>query len=301
MLMTRRRVLAAKLETDKGGVVVPDVHILCYDPLMAADDTFIQRAPPGLYSGQITGVVGARTGRLTFRTELRGNGATGLDAGLAILLQCCGFKLATLTYSPTLLVTEQKTCTISLAEDGRLKKMTGCMGNPRLLAEQAGGIAYLEFDMQGVWVAPTDAALASPAPSAAVPMRWAGTTLTLGAYHPKPGRLAISLGAKVVGHQNPENASGYDYFFVSDNDATVEFDPESELVATHDYFGLWTAGTPAALTQTFSDGTVDVTIAAPVLQYRRVETGDRDDRLVESVVGQCLYSAGNDQLTIVSA
>lgn len=299
-LMTRRRAVTVKLESSKGGVVTPDTDVLAYEPTLTPDDTFIERRPVGLYSGQIAGVLGARTGRATFRTELRGNGSTGLNAGLAILLQCCGFKLTTLTYAPSIVLTEQKTCSISMHEDGKLKKLSGCMGNARLTAE-VGGMAYLEFEMQGVWIAPTDVALARATVAAQPPMRWAGGTLTLGSYHPKPGSLAISLGSQVVGHQNPENAAGYDYFFVSDHDATIEIDPESELVATHDYFGLWTAGTTAALTQTFSDGTTDVTIAAPAVQYRRVETGDRDGRLIESVVGQCLWSSGNDQLTIVSA
>lgn len=299
--VTRRKVLAVKLETTKGTGVAADTHVLIYDPVLEADDTRVVRRPAGIYGGRSKSGRGEGLGTFSGRAELRSNGTTGLDAGLAILLQCCGWKLTTLTWSPSIVLSDQQTCSIQMYEDGVLKKLTGCHGSVSFSA-MPGQPVNLEFNMRGVWAAVTDAALATNAIAATAPMRLASGSCSLDTtYKARVGSVKWGLNNAVAMHADVENAAGYNYGYTSDNDATVELDPLGHLVAEHDTWGKWLAGTAVALSLVVSDGTTKLTVAAPVLEIGQPKTADRDGLITHAYTGYCLHSSGNDQLTMVSA
>lgn len=300
-LVHRRRYLRVKLEANKGEPIATDTRVLAFDPRMEPIDSLIPRRPPARFGGGIPAVVGERLGRCRFTAELRGNGTTGFDAGLEILLQCCGWLKTAGVYSPTIQSSAQKTCTIHLFEDGRMKQLSGCMGNATVRLE-AGRVGTVEFDMQGVWAAVTDVALPAAVASGVLPMRMGSGTLTLGAFAPRVSAISWSLNAEVVGHENIANASGYDYMEIGDLDPTVELDPLAVLVADHNLWGEWLASTTRVMTLTLTDGTVDLTVAAPELQPRTPTDADRGGRIVDRYVGQCNDDAdAGDALTMTVA
>ena len=285
-LVQRRRYLRVKLEGTKGDPIATDTRVLAFDPRMEPIDSLIPRRPAHRSGGGIAAVVGERLGRCRFTAELRSDGVSALDDGLEILLQCCGWKLATGVYSPTILPSEQKTCTINQFEDGRLKQLSGCMGNATIRAE-AGRVAMVEFEMQGVWGEVTDVALPAAAASGTTPIRLASATLTIGEFAPRVAAIALSLNSEIVGHENVANAAGYDHMEIGDVDPTVELDPLAVLVAGEDVWGKWLDGTPSVLTIALTDGTVDIAIAAAEFQYRTPTDSDRGGRTVDQYVGQC--------------
>lgn len=300
--VTRRKVMAVGAETNKGTSPASiDTHVMIYDPVLEASDTLIQRRPAGIWGGQSKGIVGERLGSLKGWCELRSNGTTGLDPGLVILLAAAGWKLSTLTWNPTIVISEQKTAAIRLYEDGILKQLNGVHGSVTFSAE-VGKPVRVDLDFQGVWTAPTDAAVATPTIAATMPMRLASGSCTLDTtYKARISSVKWGLGNTVAMHPDVENAAGYNYGYSSDNDATVELDPEGHLVAEHDVWGKWLAGTTMALALVVSDGVTKLTVAAPAMQIKSPATGDKDGRIVHGYTGQCLHSAGNDQLTMVSA
>jgi len=299
-MMTRRRVIQIKSEgATKGSVAPGDVHVYAFDVSINPDDTFIQRKPTGHLGGNLDGVVGARTGTAKFKVELRSLAATTLNPGVALLLQAAGFKLATATYTPSIVEAEQTTITLDVYEDGLLKRLTGAMGNVVISAD-VGGLVYLDCDYKGIWVAPTDVALGTAAPATVVPMRFASSTMTLGAYTPKIGKFSLSLNANVILRPDQSKSAGYIHALITDIDPTIELDLEADNVATHDAHGLWLAGTNAALSMTLADATAKCTIAGAI-QYRNVAEGDRDGVIIHNVVAQFVSSTNGSLPTIVVA
>lgn len=283
-LMVRRRVLQINDEGTKGTAAAGDTHVYAFDVTMNPDDTYIARKPAGHLGGNLGGIVGARTGRCQFRCELRGNGSSGLDAGVSLLLQAAGWKLATGVYTPTIVESEQKTLTIDLYEDGRMKRLTGAMGTVNISGE-VGGLIYLECDFMGVWVAPTDAALGNASPATQKPMRLASSTVTFGAYTPKFSRVGVNLNPALSMRADQSKAAGYSYAMVTDIEPQADFDIEADNIATHDSFGLWLASTDANLSMLVTDGTTNATIAG-AMEYRNVQTADRDGVIVDNVTCQ---------------
>jgi len=299
-LGSRRKIILVSQETTKGTAVAGATHVMVFEPTINPEDTFQQRQPSGSSAGNAAGVVGERKGTCSFRAELRSDGVDALDAGLAILLQACGLKLTGSVYAPTSGVADQKTCTIDVYEDGLMKRIFGAMGNVKISGEY-GKIVSLEFEFQGIWSAPTDVALPSPSISARIPLRLAAATLTIGAYTPKISKFELDFQANVVQREDVTQASGLLHFLAAGRDPQVSMDMEADVVATHDAYGIWLAGTEAALSLLVTDGTVNITIAAPKLQYRQVAEGDRDGKLTHDLTGQANVSSADDEVTITTA
>src|SRR6185437_7478964 len=167
------------------------------------------------------------------------------------------------------------------------KKLVGAMGTWKFNGED-GKVPYLEFDFKGVWTAPTDVGLFSPQflPSV-VPPRFAGATLTIGSYTPTCSKLSITQGCKVEMREDVTKDSGYIAAIITDRVAKGSLDPEATLIATYDAFGIWMAGTSAALTCTIGASGTGMTIAAPALQYESIKEGDRNGKVTHDLNFVC--------------
>jgi len=297
-LIAQKKVILVDLETEaKGTAVVPTTPVLAYDVDIRPAAPFVARKPTGNTLGHSTGQLGETVGVCTFRTELREDAVSGLDDGISVLLQCCGFKLSTLTYAPTSNIADQKTCTIYVYEDGKLKKLTGAMGNVSFDGE-FGKVMYCNFEMFGVWIAPTDESMATPTHDATMPPRLASATWTIGSWEPVISTISFNMNNAVVPVEDITAAAAVSHYVITDRDPVVSFNPEQTLVADNDIHGMWLAGTTAALSLALGE---TITIAAPKLQYREVPEGDRDGRLTDEVTAQCNEDSGDDEITIVTS
>jgi hypothetical protein len=95
---------------------------------------------------------------LTFDVELTGSGAAGTVPAYGILLEACGFDVATVadtsvTYTP--LSASFPSATIYYFNDGIRHKLTGARGSFSLTAE-VGQIPTLSFTFMGIYNAPGD-------------------------------------------------------------------------------------------------------------------------------------------------
>lgn len=295
----RLKVVRIGIEGTKGSAGTANVEVLAYDPVMNPDaGQFIQREPGFAYGGQFLGEIGASVGQLSFRTELRGNGTSGLDVGIAALLQGAGMKVTTGVYKPCTSVADQKCLTMDLFEDGMQKRLIGAMGDWSLTAE-AGKPIYLDWTFSGIFSKAADAALPVVTHTAQPPMLAKSMTLTLGAYAAKVGRLTIAANNPVEMREDVTAAQGVAHYLIGPGRRyLVGMDSEAEAAATWDAYTLWAAKTTAALAIAISDGTVDVAIAAPVLQHTAPQAGLRGSLLTHQLLGQCCLSTGDDEISI---
>ncbi len=301
-LLTRIRVGQVKIEATKGTAESAGLtDLLAFDVECNPTAPFQERKGSGKSLGHsAVGVIGERTGTCNFRVELREDGAADMDAGIKILLQCCGLDESTKVYTPCSVHATLETCTIMVFMDGTKKVLRGCMGNFTIEGE-AGKQIFLNFEFMGVWVAPTDAALPTFAPSAELPLMLESATFTLGGESIKFNTFTFNAGNVLIPRADVDAVGGIAYYMIGDRDPTFECDAEFDKIAGFDYYGKWLAGTTAAVSLAMG---ATITLAIPKLQFREVPESDRDGIATLDITGQCIHNAidsGDDEYSITVA
>lgn len=298
-LIKRKTVIQAKIETLKGTAETESfVDCLVYDPDIKPTAPFIPRNGSGLYLGNMeTGVIGERSGTLTFSAAVRGNGTDGMDTGLAVLLQGCGLKKTAEVYQVSSAMADHKTLTIWVFEDGLKKILHGAMGNVTFEGE-TGKRLMANFEFSGIWNTPTDVALPAFTPGTEPPPILATGTFTVVAAK-LISRLSLNMGNNVVMRPDINAASGIAHYCITDIDPVLGFDQEAALVATYDIYGIWLAGTEAAVSLVLGSGAgKEITFTMPKMQYREVPEGEREGKLIYDATGQCNHDSGDDAVAI---
>jgi hypothetical protein len=293
-LLKNRRVLAAKQEVTAGTQIAlssgTDGIINAYDVQIDADIPYNERRSTGGF-GRLAGVVGTYGGSLKFKVEAYGSGSAGTAPAWAnVLLPSCGMTSSAGTFTPVSAWTAQKTATLAVLEDGLKKVLYGAMGTWTFHGED-GKPAYFEFDYKGIWAPPVDAAMFTPQFTTVIPPRFAGATLTIGGYTPTASKLTIAYGNTVALREDVTQVSGFISAIITDRKVTGSLDPETTAVssqtgdetATYDAFGIWIAGTTAALTNTIGASGTGFTISAAQLQYSGIKEGDRNGKVISDL------------------
>ncbi len=303
-LVTRKKAARIEIETTKGTAITTVHYLQVYDlEIKPSGDAFQERQPNASSLSPVKGIIGERPGECSFKLELRSDGVDSLDQGIEDLLQCCGYSLATLVFSPESAVASQKTCTIDVWEGSKRKRLHGCSGDVKFVGE-FGKVVVLEFSFEGVWNAPIDEAFPAVTLPSQPLIRLASATCTIGAYAPGISKIEFGLGCSPSPLVDVSTAAAITYYKISSPmESFANLDPQDDTVANHDFYGLWLAATEAALALVLSDGTVNVTVGAPKLQYQELAPGERDDTMIYDLTGQLNNSAdaGDDQLTITTA
>lgn len=299
VMLARKKIVQAKLETDKGTKETEGFSdLLVFDPDIRPSAPFEPRRGPGKYIGNsVAGIVQERSGIFTCSVELRGNGTNAMDAGLSVLLQCCGLKNTAETYQVSSVVTNHKTCTINVFEDGKKKVLYGAMGNVAFEGE-TGKRMMCNFEFAGIWDTPTDVSLPAFTPGTEPPPILANGTFSIAAAR-KVSRVSLNMGNDVVLRMDINAASGIAHAVIVDIDPVLSCDLEADLVATYDIHGIWLAGTEAAVSLVLGSGAGKaITFTIPKFQYREIPEGNRDGILVYDATGQCNHDSGDDAVAI---
>jgi len=284
------------LEGTRGTAIVPATSILVSDPKFANTTPTIDRKVVRT-GGSIKSSRGPLSGTLAGKTEFRPNTAAGLEASLSILMQISGWGLNAGVYSPCgRRPADQKTATVYGYQDGRLKALSGCYGTGSIEAD-AGGPIYTGFNLNGVWVAPTDAALSVTQPSATLPALFADSVLTINGITPNVSKIAIDFGVSVQPRKRTATGcSGILHYLSSAMQPTIKIDPEAMLVAGNDVYGQWLAATSIAFSWVIGTtaGKI-ITISAPTCQIANPPAeGNRDEIMTDEIILVPRDEAGND-------
>lgn len=306
-MLQKKRILAAKIETTIGTAIAlgnGDCGFVVYDPIIQATPTFNGRSQTGFF-GPTKGAVGARTGTLTFKTDLTGDGAGGVPAWGATFLPACGWVNSAGTFSPITAGPTAaggvKTLTMATYQDGRIKSLRGCMGSWRIVGAP-GDLLQMEWTFMGAFADVVDGASLTPTYPTPPPFRLAGGSISIGGWSPCYSSLTIESGNDVqaVPCQTPTDKSGIKHYVVAGRTTTLTFDPESSLVATAnaDVYGDWLDGETDTFSLVLADDDDTITFTGPALQRTNVQEGVRQGLEVDTVTAQFNRSVGDDNFTI---
>lgn len=317
-LLRTRQVVAAQLEAAVGTaetLAADDATFNVFDATIQPGAEFHERPGQAGHS-PLKGVIGRRLGTCNFSVELHGSGTPesaggeSVPAWAKVFLPACAliqtvdtgvFTVSSTSPTGGATPVAVRTITLGLFEDGVFKVLSGCMGTVAI-AGVAGEKVMLAFAFTGVWVAPTDVALIAPDYPSVLPPRFAGGALTLGAWTPVLSELNIDLGNNVVLRPDATKAGGAISALVSGRTVTGTMNPETDLVATQDSYGIWLASTEAALSVAVgagADGNT-CTLAAPKAQISNIQEADRDGIAADEISLQFNRSAdaGDDEFTM---
>lgn len=299
-LLSRQRVFAAKAEVTSGTAVAlaaADAAYNVIDPRLDEDVGENQRTGQSALS-RLPSVPGARAGRMTFRTELY-NAATE-PAWLTTLLTACGFVASGAVYAPSTGASAAPTLTMGFYEDGLFKSIAGAMGNFTISATNETQV-FIDWDFLGVLQTESDVTLITPTYPTTRPPRFAGSTITVGAFTPRISRFSVTPGNVLTLREDAGHVSGYLAACITDRNPEATLDPEATVVATRNWQSLQLAGTTEALSVAIGSGTDGtITIAAPVAQTVRKAGADRNGISINEITLRLCRSAaaGDDELTI---
>jgi hypothetical protein len=162
-LLSRKRLILAKTETTYGTESVPAgtdavlVRSLEVTPLEA---DVVSRDLIRPYLGNSDQLLANPRVLCTFEVELAGSGTAGTAPRYDALLKACGMSATivastSVTYAPV--SASFSSCTIVYNVDGVQHKLTGARGTVTMNCE-LGQIPTLQFEMTGIYNAPTDTA-----------------------------------------------------------------------------------------------------------------------------------------------
>lgn len=302
-LLRRKTVMAAKIESTAytaESLAASDSNFNFYDVVCTPNFDIRQRQSANKFSNRKS-TTGGRSATVTFKTDIVGNGDGAAPPWADLLLPACGFVDSTNTFTPRSEVpgTNVKTLTIAVYEDGRKKLVKGCVGTGKLVLE-SGKDAMIEWTFTGAWVQMTDAAILAPTYPTEIPMRFADSTVAIGAFTPCVQKIEFDFGNNVVLREDPAETSGYKGAIITDRNVIGSIDPEAELVATYDAYGKWLANTEEALSVVLDDGTDVLTITAPKAETTNIDgDGDRNSLRTDPITFQAnLNSSGDDELSL---
>lgn len=315
-MLTRRSVIAGAIETTEGtaeAITVADAGIVVINPKFTPnfetdkrDDVVSSSLSP------FQPIAGAKSGKFSFQAEVKGAGAAYsalVKPALGKYLRACGYAetivttagAETATYLPA--STGVPSMTIWFYHDGVVKKLKGCRGNAKLSAKK-GSRFLIDFEFTGVYDGVADLAMISPTNEATVPPVFLNATLTIGAYAAIVDTFEYDTGNDVQLRSSVNAPNGYLSASIVKRNPGGKLDPEMTLVATHDWYGLWAAGTPAALSIGPITGSGDYnkfTITAPKLVTTNISESDRSGQLVAGHDYTFARNTGDDEFSIVFA
>lgn len=189
-------------------------------------------------------------------------------------------------WMPASAATDHISATCALDRDGRRKLMVGSRGN-LVLTGTLGEPLSFGFAMQGVYGSVTDQALSTPTFETTRPFVFQGMDVTAQAFAAKIGQLSIDMGNDVQprAYVAADVPKGVKSFRINGRAASGSFDPEAELVATHDFWGKCVDDTAeGSLHFEVGSGVGQVIkIACPRIQYEAPSEGDRAGDEVDNI------------------
>jgi len=201
---------------------------------------------------------------------------------------------------------------LAIMEDGVQKLFKGCRGNANF-AMNVGEPGFAEFEFSGVEAGIADVAFVSGVVfDATIPPKFMGTnilTLALDAgtspFNPLITSFTFNLNSEVAPRENANDASGILSFKIPSRNPSGTLDPEMNLVAEHDWFGKWFAGTGHRL-DLVSLGTIAgnrIDVIMEHLLYFNLAEGNRNkidtNALEFRMHSDSVNSFGDDELFLV--
>lgn len=311
-MLTRKRAIYAKIESVMGTMEAITstevVGIVAYDVKLDPDIKMYERTPISTSLSPFAPAPGARSGKLSFKTELKGPAAAyslTVKPVFSIFARACGLAETIVTTAGTESATYQvasaaiPTLTLWSNIDGEVKKLYGCVGNVKLEGK-TGEPTFLTWEFTGVFAGVADLALPTVSYEMSDPPIMLGATFTLDGQTWNIDKYSIDLGNSVELVPSMKATDGWAYAKITNRKPVLGFDPEAVSVATYDIHGKWRSGAKGAL----AIGPVGSTdynrfsIAAPKCVYTKVGEGDRTGIYIYDVQATLARDSGDDEFVL---
>jgi len=304
-LLTRRVQVAAEIENVSGTAMTLtaiDAKILAYEPVFNFNPTQFKRDPYRKTLSRMNSEPGLQICELTFKCEVMGPAiaAQGEACAYGNFMRACANSEALVvntssTYAPQ--SSGMNTITIAVYEDGLRKTLCGAMGNVKITCN-VGEPIMAEFTFMGKYSEHSDASMLSPSYPASKPLIFQNATVTVFSDVLLINTLEIDYQNEVIMQTDPTDPTGYKHAKITARNPQLTFDPEQELVATHDFLSKLLSTTEAAVSIIVSatDGT-QLTISLPKVRYTGLSGGDRNGIRTYSATCEINMSSGDDEIT----
>ena len=305
-MLKKKEVILVKIETTYNTDPTPatSANEVFVDSIEVSNEglRMLERKGPKKTLGGYKPVYAGTLKAIKIALRARGSGAAGTAPEFGPLLRACGFgetlnASTSAVYAPV--SSGFESVTIYRYHDGKLHKFTGCVGNVSL-SQETGNFHVFTFNMVGHFVSETDVALATPSYDTTVPIPAIGGTFSIASYGAVIGTLNIDMGNTIATPPDYNQTDGYGKCQITDRKVTGSIDPEDVLVATHDFYTKFTAGTAMAMTTSAIGPAAGnkMALSLPAVVYTGVSEGDRDGVRTRLLEFEANESTGDDQITI---
>ncbi len=284
-ILSNRQVIAAKVETTEGTAIVlagADANNLVMEPKFEADVPMFKREFLDNSLSPQKQIATTRLARLSFKVECKGSGVAGTAPALGKLLKACGFgetvvAATSVTYAPISALASIPTLSLAIYKDGLRKAIKGARGNVKYSAK-SGEPGMFEFEFLGVYDGTTDVAILTPSGvDITIPVPLLSATFSVAGFSAFVSQLQFDMANELTPRGDINQASGYISTLLTKREPKGSFDPEDELVATHDFYGRWLAVTTGSLTWKHPGSAGNIcTFTAPACQYTKIAEADRN-------------------------
>lgn len=292
-LLEKVSVLAAKIETTSGtaeSLTAAEAAFNAYDVVFRQGSTVSKREGQGGFGG-LTSIIEGYQASIDFKIDAAWDGTSTEPAWADLFLPGCGWvKSGGNQYYPKSEApgSNVKTLTIGHYVNGTRQLLSGAAGTFRLVCP-AGKAAYFEFSFTGIWSgSKTDTAILAPTYPTALPLRFASSTTTYNSVALVVENLTLDSGNTVVLREGTSSASGFTSGIISDRKVMVTGNPEAELTATQDRYGIFVASGEYTLTWDLDGPTNSkITVAAPKAQIESITPGGRNGVQTDEITWSC--------------
>lgn len=309
-ILSNRVVLAGKAETTEGTAVSlagADANNLIMDPKYDVDVPMFKRSFLNNSLSPQGQIATTRGSAISFKVEVKGSGTAGTAPACGKYLKSCGFSetvvaATSVTYKPESALSNIPTMTMATYRDGLQKLIKGARGNLKYTGKSAE-IGMFEFEFVGVDVAVTDVAIPTPSGvETTIPVPLLSAAFSIASFAAFVSQIQFDMANVLTRRGDINQSSGFISTLLGGREPKGSFDPEDELVATHDWYGRWLANTTGALTWKHgaTAGNI-VTFNIPKAQYIKIAEAERNGiaTLNTDFLMQRNATAGDDELTIV--
>ena len=308
-ILSNRTVVAAKVETTEGTAIAlagADASFQVMEPKFEADIAMFDRKILDVSLSPFKSIPGTRLAKISFKVENKGSGTAGTAPAFGKLLRACGFTetvvaVTSVTYAPESSLALIPTLSLAVYRDGVREAIRGARGNVKYSAKN-GEPGMWEFEFLGVYDGVTDVALLTPSGvETTVPIALLNATFSVAGFSAFCSQISFDMVNTLEPRADINKAEGYISTLLTTRDPKGSFDPELELVATHDFYGRWIGGTTGVLTwrHTGSAGNICI-FSAPGVQYVKISEADRNGLATVTADYSLPRSAaaGNDEISI---
>lgn len=163
--------------------------------------------------------------------------------------------------------------------------LKGGMGNV-VWNFKTGEPIELAFTFKGAYQAKIDEAAPAATSTAIAPQVFLNAALTLqGGYSPVFESFSLDTGNEFGKAINGNDVSGLKGYTIINRRTLLKVNPEDDTVASHNFNGIWRAGTQGAVALAIASGAAGnkIALSVPTVQYHAPQLGNREGQVALDV------------------